>query len=432
MSRIVEKYGSRFEPYQVKIRLMPSRRARFSSPATPRQPIWQLPAWPAFTWDEQVVQTALLRAQEAQARLAQALHSIGFDGVQAINGDLWSQEALATAAIEGQSLDVQAVRSSVGHRLGLSVPAGKDRDVEGLVQVMQEATEQHAKPLNDQRLCAWQKLLFPGNEDKPAKLRIAVGSYRTHEDPMQIISGPMGKEVVHYTAPSSAQVPQHMTQLLYWLQATRPGAAQSKAISRPPSLVRAALSHVWFEAIHPFEDGNGRVGRALADHVIAQELKTTQRIFSLSRQIQAERKDYYLQLNAATLAAPTDAKGIDVTAWVLWFIGVFTRGCEHSLSVIRLASDKATFWQRCAQIDLNTRQRKVLARLLEAGDGGFLGGLSAEKYMKITDASKATATRDLAHLYQSGLLAAQGLGKATRYAVAVRGWHVDFVKTPIA
>ncbi len=409
---------------------MSSRRARFPPPSSPRVLIWQLPAWPAFTWDEQAVQAALLGAQEAHARLAQALHSIGFDGVQAINSDLWSQEALATAAIEGQSLDVLAVRSSVGHRLGLSVPAGKDRDVEGLVQVMQEATEQHAQPLNDQRLCAWQKLLFPGNEDKPAKLRIAVGSYRTHEDPMQIISGPIseikGQEVVHYTAPSSKEVPQQMAQLLYWLQATRPDAAASAEITRPPSLVRAALSHVPFEAIHPFEDGNGRVGRALADVVLAQELQTTQRIFSLSRQIQTERKDYYLQLNAATLAAPTHTKGIDVTAGVLWFVGVFTRGCQHSLSVIRQASDRAAFWQRCAQVDLNARQRKVLARLLEAGDGGFLGGLSAEKYMKITDASKATATRDLAHLYQSGLLAAQGQGKATRYAVAVRGWHADF------
>ncbi len=412
---------------------MRSKRARSALKLTPRVPIWQLPAWPAFTWDEEVVQSALLSAQEAQTRLLNALHSIGFDGVQDINRDLWSQEALATAAIEGQSLDVQAVRSSVGHRLGLSVPPGTDRDVEGLVQVMQEATEQHAKLLTDQRLCAWQRLLFPRNDEKPTKLRITVGRYRTHADAMQIISGPIGKEVVHYTAPPSALVPQQMAQLLYWLQATRPDAPASTGLARPPSLVRAALAHGWFEAIHPFEDGNGRVGRALVDYVLAQELAITQRIFSLSRQIQVERRDYYAQLNAATLAAPTDTNGIDVTAWVLWFIGVFARGCEHSMSVIRQAADKAAFWQRCAQIDLNARQRKVLARLLEAGDGGFLGALSAEKYMKITDASKATATRDLTHLYQSGLLAAQGLGKATRYAVAVRGWHADFsVHTSLA
>ncbi len=190
--------------------------------------------------------------------------------------------------------------------------------------------------------------------------------------------------------------------------------------------IGSSFCYAWFEAIHPFEDGNGRVGRALTDYVLAQELTTTQRIFSLSRQIQAERKDYYAQLNAATTAEPSNTKGIDVTAWLLWFIGVFTRGCEHSLSVIRQASDTASFWQRCAQVDLNARQRKVLARLLEAGDGGFLGDLTAEKYIKLTDASKATATRDLTHLYQSGLLAVQGQGKATCYAVAVRGWHANF------
>ncbi|NJM43348.1 MAG: Fic family protein [Brachymonas sp.] len=173
------------------------------------------------------------------------------------------------------------------------------------------------------------------------------------------------------------------------------------------------------------------MGRAVADHVLAQELDTSQRIFSLSRQIQAERKAYYDQLGAATLAVPHAGQGIDVTPWVLWFIGVFTRGCQHSLSVIRLASEKAAFWQRCAAIDLNVRQRKVLNRLLDAGDGGFLGGLTAEKYIKITQASKATATRDLAHLYQTGLLGIQGQGKGTRYAVAITGWHADFKRRSV-
>ncbi len=407
-----------------------SRLARFSAPA--KTPIWQLDAWPALTWDAQVVQAALQQAHAAQVQVSSALQAIGFEGNSGINSDLWSQDALATAAIEGQSLDVQAVRSSVGNRLGLSIPKTNDREVEGLVQVMQEATEQHAKPITEQRLCAWQQMLFPSNADKPAKLQVQVGSYRTHAVPMQIISGVLGKEVVHYTAPPSTQVRREMVKFLYWLNATQPLAQSQVEIQRPPWLVRAALAHVWFETIHPFEDGNGRVGRAVADYVLAQELNSKERVFSLSRQIQHERKDYYDALNAAstTMSAGYEKQGIDVTAWVLWFIGVFTRGCQHSLTVIRAASDKAAFWQRCAPIDLNERQRKVLSRLLDAGDGGFLGGLTADKYIKITSTSKATATRDLVQLFQSGLLAVQGQGKATRYAVNVAGWHLDFQRLP--
>ncbi len=389
--------------------------------------IWQRPEWPAMTWDAQAVQSALQQAQRAQAQLSAALKGIGFEGLQSINRDLWSQEALATASIEGQDLDLHAVRSSVGHRLGLGMPASADRSVEGLVQVMQEAM-QHTKPLTAKRLCAWQALLFPDNEAKPLKLQVIVGRFRTHREPMQIISGSLGKEVIHYTAPPSDRVAQLMQQLLYWLHITSPSAdpASSAGLHRPAGLVRAALAHLWFEAIHPFEDGNGRVGRALADHVLAQELATTQRVLSLSWQLQVERKDYYQQLAAVTAGSRVLGAGIDVTPWVLWFLGVFARGCEHSLAVIRHSADASAFWQRCAQFDLNERQRKVLARLLEAGDGGFLGGLSADKYIKLTGASKATATRDLAQLLQSGLLAIQGQGKGTRYAIALANWHQDF------
>jgi Fic family protein len=406
---------------------MTSRRARFENAR--KQPvrvaIWQRDAWPALSWNESLLRPALARAQQAQLDLQAALLAIGFEGTRGLSQDLWTQEAWATAAIEGQNLDLAAVRSSVGHKLGLGKISG-DRDVEGLVQVMQDASTQHAQPLTAARLCHWQALLFPGNADKPARLQIKTGAYRTHAEPMQIISGTPGREMVHYTAPASKDVPRQMKRLLQWLQATRPGQRPMAGLRRPPGLVRAALAHSWFETIHPFEDGNGRVGRALADYVLAQEFNQTQRVFSLSHQIRQERAAYYTELEIAQHAPLNAQGGLEVTRWVQWFTEVFTRGCEHSLSCIRLSNDKASFWQKAAGFEVNGRQRKVLQRLLDAGDGGFEGGLSAEKYMAITASSKATATRDLADLLASGLLRVRGQGKATRYAVALAGWNLDY------
>jgi Fic family protein len=410
---------------------MSSRKARFEAAkqATTKTPIWQLPAWPALTWQPQALAPGLAQAHQAVLDLQALLASIGFEGVQGLNRDLWSQEAVATAAIEGQALDWTAVRSSVGHRLGLAAPPAQDRAVEGLVQVMHDATHGHGRALTAQRLCAWQALLFPTNANSPPAMQVALGRFRTHAEPMQIISGAQGKEQVHYTAPPSNAVAQEMKRLLHWLEATRPGKKLLVGMARPPSLVRAALVHLWFETIHPFEDGNGRVGRAMADYVLAQEFGQAHPVYSLSHQMRVERKDYYNALAQAQHAPQSGQGGIDVTPWVLWFVGVFTRGCQHSQRMVRASTDKAAFWQRAssesAQV-LNDRQRKLLQRLLDAGDGGFEGGLSADKYMAITSASKATATRDLAQLLASGLLRVRGQGKATRYAVAVAGWHLDY------
>ncbi len=398
-------------------------------PQTPRY-IWQHTAWPQLTFDTVALAPALDQARLEQGRLLGLLGAIGLDQANAVQRDLWVQEALATAAIEGEQLNLESLRSSVAHRLSLSDAPGADRSVDGLVQVMGDALSNHAAALNLDRLCRWQSALFPGGTSGIA--RIAVGRVRGHADAMQIVSGALGREVVHYEAPPSAQVTVEMTRLLAWFESTGPAAD----VSAVNGIARAALVHLWFESIHPFEDGNGRLGRALADMALAQEMHAQDpqanpalvRVYGMAHQMLKSRAAYYDALNYAQRLrgiAP-EASAIDVTPWVLWFVQTFTRACIASQAVVRDAADKAQFRLRAAQCQTNERQRKVLERLLEAGHvgsgGGFLGGMSSDKYAKITSTSKATATRDLANLLANGLIRVEGVGKATRYTVNVPGW----------
>ena len=387
-------------------------------------------SWPQLTFDATELALALDQARLEQGRLLGLLSAIGLEQANAVQRDLWVQEALATAAIEGEQLNLESLRSSVAHRLSLADAPGVDRSVEGLVQVMGDALSNHTATLNLDRLCRWQSALFPGGTSGIA--RIAVGRVRDHTDAMQIVSGVLGREVVHYEAPPSAQVTAEMTRLLAWFESTRPAAD----VSAVNGIARAALVHLWFESIHPFEDGNGRLGRALADMALAQDMHAQDalanpalvRVYGMAHQMLNYRAAYYDALNYAQRLggiAP-EASVIDATPWVLWFVQTFTRACIASQAVVRDAADKAQFRLRAAQCQTNERQRKVLERLLEAGHvgsgGGFLGGMSSDKYAKITNTSKATATRDLADLLANGLMRVEGVGKATRYAVDVPGW----------
>jgi Fic family protein len=401
--------------------------------------IWQHPAWPRLTWDAAALAPALEQARLEQGRLLGLLGAIGLEQANAVQRELWVQEALATAAIEGEQLNLESLRSSVAHRLALADAPGADRHAEGLVQVMQDALANHSAALDVDRLCRWQSALFPGGTSGIA--RIAVGRLRDHPDAMQIVSGALGREVVHYEAPPSAQVPAEMGQFLAWFESSRPSgaAAANESIN---GIARAALVHLWFESIHPFEDGNGRLGRALADMALAQDMHAhdTQaspalvRVYGLAHQMLKTRSAYYDALNHAQRlrgVAP-ESGSIDATPWVQWFVQAFTRACITSQTVVRDATDKAQFRLRAAQCQTNERQRKVLERLLEAGHvgsgGGFLGGMTTDKYAKITGTSKATATRDLVDLADKGLLRIEGVGKATRYAVNVSGWEQPAVK----
>ena len=344
-------------------------------------------------------------ARRDQGAVIGIFRSIGLPSEAQVEREIWTEEAVATAAIEGEKLDLKAVRSSVVRRLGIEgEPEGRvNRSVEGLVSVMHDATHDYAVPLEEERLARWQSALFPGGTS--GLHRIAVGRYRDNDDPMQIVSGPVGRERVHYEAPASKDVPAQMTAFIEWWEASRPDAATVSI----DGLVRAAIAHLWFETIHPFEDGNGRIGRALIDMALAQDSRSPHRFYSLSRQLMSQREAYYTALNDAQHGT------LDVTAWVEFFLQQFRAAAGRSLAVIDGAMSRNRFWAKHAGAAINERQRKVLQRLLDAGPEGFEGGMSAEKYSGITGASKATATRDLRQLLEAGLLRQTGQGRGTRY-----------------
>jgi len=374
--------------------------------------LWRHPEWPRLHYDVAALAVELSSARREQGKVIGLYRAVGLaaDAAEAQRA-IWTEEALATAAIEGEKLDLGTVRSSVMRRLGVDEenPGRIDRHVEGLLDVMQDATTAYRRKLDRDRLERWQSALFPGGT--AGLHRIAVGRYRDHGDPMQIVSGAIGREKVHYEAPPSKAVDREMKRFLAWWEATRPGHARAM-----DGIARAAIAHLWFETIHPFEDGNGRVGRALVDMALAQDLDGPQRIYSVSRRLMAVRRRYYGELNAAQRGAA------DVTAWVAFFAGQFRLACITSQGVIEGALEKSRFWAAHAGRGLNERQRKVMQRLLDAGKGGFEGGMSAEKYAHLAGVSKSTATRDLGALQQAGLLVTTGQMKGTRYWVNLPGW----------
>lgn len=377
--------------------------------------LWQRSTWPSLRFDDAVIARDLIQARQQQGKLLGQAKAIGLTELDQVVKDIWVEDALATAAIEGEKLDLSAVRSSVMRRLGLAVTERSNRHVDGLVEVMEDATARFDSPLDGDRLCRWQSALFPGGT--AGIRRIEVGRFRTSSEPMQIVGGPIGKEVVCYTAPSSSRVKSEMRRFLAWFEKTRVGSNESKGRGRIDGVVRAAIAHLWFETVHPFEDGNGRIGRAIVDLALAQDTGSAARIYSVSRQFMQERKAYYKALGDAQHG------DTDITAWVLWFLRQFIQSCIASEAAISSAIAKSKFWTSRAHRPLTDRQRKVVQRLLDAGPEGFAGGLSAEKYSNLTKVSKATTTRDLAELLQHEWVFATGQGKATRYWVNVPEWR---------
>ncbi len=374
--------------------------------------IWQRPDWPSFRFDEAQIVLGLTQARREQGILLGQAKALGIPEIDQVINNLWVEDAIATAAIEGEKLPLSSVRSSVMRRLGLKSEGRVDRHVEGLVEVMQDATLHFDARLDADRICRWQSALFPGGTS--GIQRIEVGKFRTHAEPMQIVGGPIGRGTVYYTAPPAARITAEMRRFLKWFEQTRPLMNRGDQVD---GIVRAAIAHLWFETVHPFEDGNGRVGRAIIDLALAQDTGGSARIYSVSHQLMRERKAYYEALGHAQHG------GMDITDWVQWFVRQFAQSCRHSQAVIDSALAKSKFWSSRADRPLTNRQRKVVQRLLDAGPNGFTGGMGAEKYANLTKVSKATATRDLAHLLLNDWVFATGQGKGTRYWLNVPEWR---------
>lgn len=316
----------------------------------------------------------------------------------------WADEAMATAQIEGEVLQVNSVRASIARRLGLADAKATSRDArtEATLDVLQAAIAQSVQPLSHDMLHGWHAALFPTGRSGIQKIR--TGAYRDHPEPMQIVTPRMGKpDVVHYQAPDSADVHAHMTKLIEWFNHSK---------GETDGLVRAAIAHLWFEAIHPFEDGNGRIGRALSEMALAQDLKTHQRLWSLSQQMWLDKTGYYAQLQAAT-----GHDHMDITPWVKWFVGCVNKAAETAWEQMQSAMRKTRFWAELREQypQLTPTQTKAINKLYDVGPEGFVGGISTEKYVNLCGVSRATAYRELTALCEMGVLVQTGVGRGTRY-----------------
>ena len=366
--------------------------------------LWQSPQWPEFQVDLAALQPALAAARYAQGRamgLAGHLQLMDLGDLQ-LQG--WANEAIATAQIEGETLQVNSVRASVARRLGLADAKALERDArtEATLDVLQSAIEQSQKPLSHDTLYGWQAALFPTGRSGIQKIR--TSAYRDHAEPMQIVTPCIGKpDIVHYQAPDSADVPAQMTQLIDGF---------NSSLGKTDGLVRAALAHLWLEAIHPFEDGNGRVGRALVEMALAQDLKTDKRLWSLSQQMWLDRAGYCAQLQAATGQA-----NMDVTLWVQWFVGCVHKAADATWDHMQAAMRKTRFWTELREQhpQLTPTQTKAINKLYDVGPEGFANGISTEKYVNLCRVSRAKAYRELAALCEMGVLVQTGVGRGTRY-----------------
>jgi Fic family protein len=356
--------------------------------------------WPNLTWSDAKLSALLADLRHRQGRLLGRMEGLGFRLRSEAQLSTLTSDVVKSSAIEGEKLDSEEVRSSIARRLGLEYAgtAVAGRDVEGIVEMMLDATQHYAEPLTAERLFGWHAALFPTGRSGMA--RITVGAWRTADaGKMQVVSGPIGRETVHFEAPSAEKLDQEMAALLAWFES-------SNGID---PVIKAGIAHFWFVTIHPFEDGNGRIGRAIADLELARADGTSGRFYSLSSQIEIERKEYYLQLERG------QRNGLDVTPWLEWFLGCLGRAIAKADETLSSVLHKARVWERLNQQPINERQRKVINKLLD----GFEGKLTSSKYAKLAKCSEDTALRDIRALMEHGVIIKhEAGGRSTSYALA--------------
>ena len=359
--------------------------------------IWQYPEWPSFTWNDSRLIALLSEVRNLEGKIQGMMGGLGFD-VQSMTAlNVMTEDVLRSNEIEGVILNSDKVRSSIAKHLGIDT-AGlpqPDHYTEGVVQIMMDAVTNCNKPLTPERLFNWHAALFPTG--RSGMYPITVGAYRTGSEPMQIVSGAMRKEKVHYEAPPSDVVPDMMTDFLRWINS-------DNTVTDP--VLKAAVTHLWFVAIHPFDDGNGRLTRTITDMQLAKADGFHLRFYSMSAEILREKKTYYEILEHTT------SNSTDITEWLEWFLNTMKSSILRAEETVKRVVSKSSFWQRHREIPMNERQVKVVNMLWD----GFTGKLTSSKWAKITKTSQATALRDITDLIEKGILtAAADGGRSSNY-----------------
>ena len=370
--------------------------------------VYQLPGWPRFHWDTSRVAAILADVRHRQGRLLGHMEALGFNLRQEASLLTLTSDVVKTSEIEGEKLDAEQVRSSLARKLGIDIGALKpaDRNVEGIVEMMLDATRNYDQPPTTERLFSWHASLFPAGHSGMRK--IGVGVWRDDSSgPMQVVSGPFGKERVHFEAPAAARLDREMLAFLDWFN----GKAGSEIVK--DQVLRAAVAHLWFVTIHPFADGNGRIARAIADLALARSENSSQRFYSMSAQIRQERATYYDILEA------TQSGTLDITPWIEWFLGCLGRAIDGARTTLSAVLAKARFWEVVAGgpvgVLINERQRLVLNLLLD----GLEGKLTTSKYAKLTKCSQDTALRDVLALVERRILVrSPERGRSSSYVLA--------------
>ena len=362
--------------------------------------IHELTDWPQFHWNSERLTPSLAAVRHLQGRLLGQMESLGFSLKDEAVLRTLTEEVVKSSEIEGEKLDVEQVRSSVARRLGMDIGGlqSVDRHIEGVVEMMLDATQHYDKPLTSDRLFAWHASLFPTG--RSGMHRITVGAWRDDRTaPMQVVSGPVGRERVHFEAPTADRLDGEMRRFLDWFN--------NDATIEP--VLKAALAHLWFVTIHPFDDGNGRIARALADMLLARSEGSSRRFYSMSAQIRDIRGDYYRILEHTQQAT------MDVTSWMEWFIACLTGAIAAAQTALADVIDRARYWEKLNDVPLNERQRLVIRKLLE----GFEGKLTTSKWATLTKSSQDTALRDIQQLVERGVLVRNSAGgRSTSYALA--------------